>query len=152
MNPTLSQYEAGLTSNDATQRSATIHQIVLNEGERQLSALMELLFQKRIGNGVAIAIQAMGDSNRSLCIPILIDAFGPAHDNEKHLIIQALLKLGAFEGCFPGSKPNPNIEAQLWSLLFGSNSNQLRNTLALSPTEFEAKLKFAWQTTKHWRK
>ena len=129
-----------------------INQLAKSGDMKQLEFLMNLLIEKKIGNGLSIAIKAIGNSKNEFGKDILVDIYGIANGNERKLIIESLLKLGAFKNFFSGNQLHNNIQEQLWSLLSSLNSNKLKNILSLGQQEFKEKLDFAWRTTKHWRK
>jgi len=67
-------------------------------------------------------------------------------------ILEALLNIGAFENVIPGDASTPHLLENLWRLVFGNSSDQLRRIMNLSPEEFEKTLDFARKTTAHWNK
>jgi hypothetical protein len=143
---------AKLLSKDPKIQQETIVQMAKSDDIKQLEFMMNVLLEKRIGNGLSNAIKTIGNSENEIGQKILIAIYGSAKDNDKKLIIAALLKLGAFKNFFPGNQQSKNIAEQLWPLLFGLNSTQLENILSLGEAEFKNKLDFARKTTKHWRK
>lgn len=132
-------------------RFQSVKEIAQTGDTGQLKILFKKLFQKRIGNEIAILIKAIGDFQNANGIEPLIDIYGEANKNEKKLINEALLKLGAFRKFFDGNKYPLNILENLEAMLFGASSPQLKRKLSLSKEEFLENLDFAWRTTKHWR-
>lgn len=145
-------YKAKLLSKDSKIRNAAIHQLAQSGDAGQLDLLLRVLVDKRIGNGLSTAIKAIGDFQNTAGKNALIEIYGAVNDNDKKLVIAGLLKLGTFEKFFPGGAATKHMQDQLWALLFGLNSAQLKSILALSPGEFMIKLDSAWKSTKHWRK
>lgn len=146
------EYKAKLFSKESKVRLEAINHLAKSDDIKQLEFLMNVLFKKRIGNGSSIAIKAIGKFQNKFGKSILLETYGLANYNEKKLIIEALLKLGVFKNFFSGNHLSKNIQEQLWALLFGLNSDQLKSILSLEPKEFKEKLDFAWKSTKHWRK
>jgi hypothetical protein len=128
-----------------------INQLAKSGDMKQLEFLMNLLIEKKIGNGLSIAIKAIGNSKNEFGKDILVNIYGIANNNEKKLIIESLLKLGIFKNFFSGNQLHKNIQEQLWPLLSSLKSDQLKNILLLGQQQFKEELDFAWRTTKHWR-
>jgi hypothetical protein len=144
-------YKAKLLSKDSKIRQAAINQLAKSGDIKQLEFLMHVLFEKRVGNDLSYAINSIGNFQNECGKKSLIEIYGSVNDNEKKLIIKSLLKLGVFKNFFSGNHLNKSIQEQLWALLFGLNSDQLKNIISLGQQEFKDKLDFAWRTTKHWR-
>lgn len=140
-----------LFSKDSKIRKMEIEQTAKSGSSKQLALLMNLLVKQRLGNGLPVAIKAIGNSHNGHGKEGLINIYGQVNTIEKKLIIESLLKLGAFKDFFDGNHIHKNVSEQLWALLFSANSNKLRQLLALEPEEFQAELDFARKATKHWR-
>jgi hypothetical protein len=145
-------YKSKLLSQDSKIRMEAINQLAKSGDTKQLKFLMNFLFENSIANGPSIAIKAIGNSKNESGKNVLVDVYGRANDNEQKLIIESLFKLGVFKNLFSGNQFHKNIQEQLWPLLSGLKSSQLKNILSLGQQEFKKKLDFAWSMTKHWRK
>lgn len=106
----------------------------------------------RIGNSFALVIQALGNSDDPEVKNELINIYDIVNTNEKKMIIEALIKTGAFKKFFGENLPVQMFLEKLWPLLFSCSSDQLRDYLALDKAAFLEKLQFAQSITKHWRK
>ena len=136
-------YKSKLLSKDSKIRMEAINQLAKSGDMKQLEFLMNLLIEKKIGNGLSIAIKAIGNSKNEFGKDILVDIYGIANGNERKLIIESLLKLGVFKNFFSGNQFHKNIQEQLWPLLSGLKSDKLKNILSLGQQEFKEKLDFA---------
>lgn len=97
-------YKEKLLSDDNKVRIESIQQLAYSQNTKELEFLMNTVFKKRIGNGPANAIKALGNSQNAAAINILIEFYTLAHTNERKLIIESLLKLGVFKSFFPSNQ------------------------------------------------
>jgi len=141
-----------LLSPDSKIRQRAIEQLVQTGNTADLKLLMKTVFSKRIGNTPSMAIKAIGNSGNEAAINILVEVYPNLHQNEKKLIIESVSRLGAFSSLIDGDPMHPNIQDQLWALLFGVNSDQFKNILTLDRKQFEKELESASRLTAHWKK
>jgi hypothetical protein len=151
MKTEIENYAEKILSQNSEISTKAIKQIAQMGDYKQLSSLFSLLLKKHVGNGVTIAVKAIGNAQNQGGKDFLIACYEQANENEKKLIIESLLKLGVFKKHFFGKHYPVNIQEKLWALFSGLNSSKLKAMLSLETKEFHEKLDFAWKITKHWR-
>ena len=144
-------YKAKLNAADSKIRNTAIRAVAASGDAALLKFMLETVFRNRKGNSISVAVTALGDAANKEAVPLLPEYYQLANRNERRLIIETLLQLGAFDRVFGSNAAHKNNAEQLWALLFGSSTAQLKACLALPAHELRKELDFAWKATSHWR-
>lgn len=124
-------------------RNTAIRAVAASADKTLLKYMLDTVFRNRKGNSVSVAVIAIADACNKEAIPFLIDSYQVASRNERMLIAEALLKLDAFDHIFSGNASHKNNFDQVWALVFGASSQQLRYYLELPADELRKELDFA---------